>query len=896
MPAPWERYGGQSNGGIRYIPGPPVDPEEQERERLARENAALQAANSRANLGQAPLDAQIKALGIDAARRAPAEKAFDNEASFRKEFSARPEVANYGTILPQYTSAIQAGNNKAGDLNLVNAFAKILDPNSVVREGEVAMASSVGGAKEQIKGYLAAITGKGGLTPDQRAEIMGEIRTRGSQAADAYNLTRRNYTGMAQEYGIPSSRIVGPHLATPYQQVEANFLQRPVRNLDNTAGAVPNTGNYQEILRSTLSDPRLPPEQRLSAARQVAQRFGRPFDEAQALNAIRTGAPIRFEEDPSLAQPSQGQGGGLINSLAQSFQNTAAGVGQGLASLPDAAATAVGATLGVAADAIPGVPEWVSDRLKNPFTIGGAIERASPTSQAPGGQVARFGAQLLGGFAGTPQSLVNNVVNRVAGQVPAGFAGVTRPPASVEAAQAARDLGVRMPRFVAGGPTSQRLASAAEQTPFGAPIIGRATETMINDAQRARDVLASRVGEAGELETAGEAAIRGGSNFLTQSGARADRLYGRAEKLTGDVRIPLNNAKAALDQQIAELADTPGVVPQMLNTLTSLRGRIDGEWTPASIRRMRTILSNQFVDAGMQPGDASRRARMVVDAAEDDMVAGLRAAGKGGAAKAWQDASKFYRTRAQQIEETLAPILGANNDKTGAEVARSLMSNARGNGPRLANFLKEIPAEEAGSIRASIINQLGRSNAGQQNAAGDAFSLDTFLTHWDQLKSSRNLIFDPETRAGLNMLAQVADRAKAAGRTRNNSNTGTPIAAIATAVPGISGATAFAMGSPAAAATGFLAMAAGALAQSGGARLLASPGFARKLAQTPASAVAAQRFWSSPWVRQMARANPAVANDLDTFQQSILQGLNSNVVTRAAASPDAERDQYGYSR
>lgn len=449
-----------------------------------------------------------------------------------------------------------------------------------------------------------------------------------------------------------------------------------------------------------------------------------------------------------------------------------------------------------------------------------------------------------------------------------------------------------MPRFVAGGAGAQNAGRRMEQSPFGRGTISAGVDNMIGDSTAARSRIASGVGTVLEPEGMGDTAISGVRRALGKFGQRSERVYDRAERLSGDARVGLPTAQAEVARQVAELEDTPGVVPKMLDTLKGLSSRMGGTYTPASIRRMRTILTDQFIESGMQRGDASRRAGLVTQAAEADMVNGLAQAGKINAARAWQQASRVYKAQQDTIEEVFTPIMGANNDKSAEEVARALQSAARSNGGRIASLLKSIPKEDADTIRASLINQLGRSNSGQQNAAGEAFSLDTFLTHWDQIKGARGKIFDRETLEGLNHLAAVAQRAKATNRARGVSNTGADVWAVGGAMlpasVGIGGAVA---GSPVTAVGGFFAAASMALAQYGGAKLLAAPGFAKRLAATPTAPRAAARYWSSPWVAQMARTQPTIANDLAGFQQTVVRGIGGLAEHPLAASQSDEEDR-----
>ena len=65
-----------------------------------------------------------------------AEKTASMEDTLRQNYVKMPEVTGYKEVVTAFNSATTAGNTLAGDLNLVYAFAKAMDPGSVVREGD----------------------------------------------------------------------------------------------------------------------------------------------------------------------------------------------------------------------------------------------------------------------------------------------------------------------------------------------------------------------------------------------------------------------------------------------------------------------------------------------------------------------------------------------------------------------------------------------------------------------------------------------------------------------------------------------------------------------------------------------------------------------------------------
>jgi hypothetical protein len=182
-----------------------------------------------------------------------------------------------------------------------------------------------------------------------------------------------------------------------------------------------------------------------------------------------------------------------------------------------------------------------------------------------------------------------------------------------------------------------------------------------------------------------------------------------------------------------------------------------------------------------------------------------------------------------------------------------------------------LPAEESGTVRATLIGQLGRSRSGNQTAEGGGFSLDEFLTNWDQIRGSREQIFDRETVNSLSALARVAERVKAAGRYSNRSNTGS-------AVMGAS-LIAHAIYSP-------LTVAFQALGTHTAGRVLSSPRVARWLARMPRNPRAMPSYVQR--LGQIARTEPAIAADVLGLQQRLSQAFSQSPM-RAAAEEEVDR-------
>lgn len=433
--------------------------------------------------------------------------------------------------------------------------------------------------------------------------------------------------------------------------------------------------------------------------------------------------------------------------------------------------------------------------------------------------------------------------------------------------EAAQRQGITLLPADVGGPTTRRLTAAVAQTPAGAaPIIQRA-RAVADQAQSARDRIASEIGVALEPEAAGNAASGGARSYIAASRQMVGGLYDAAEKAAAGQRVAPTQALKALDENIRELAETPGGTPGLAH-LQGLRDALSGgDVSVSGLRNMRTVLRDQFIKDGLRGSDIERRVGLVLDAARDDVQQGLREAGKANAASLYAKADQAYRDRASLIDNTLKPLIGTREKpKSGEQVIKALTANLQGNNARAVKFLRALPSEEQANTRASIIGALGKASAGQQNAAGDAFSLEAFLTNWNKIgDSAKAAFFGNEARAALNDLAKVASGARQAGTYANRSQTGGVVTAIAT------GAT-FSAGFPVLLAT--------LGAQYGAGRLLASPRFARWVARGATTSLNREVY--ADRLTRIARAEPAIANEVLSLQQRLAEAFSSTPARLAA--------------
>lgn len=143
--------------------------------------------------------------------KAPQEQ-FQNANTLRKEYTSEPIVKQYREVVPIIESVQDAVNRptRAADLNLIYALGKIMDPNSVVREGEMVMARGTGTVQDTINGLLGQLDGSPTLKPETRQRLVAEMMSRFKGIDASHSQLAEVYKGIAQRNGLPVEDIIIP--------------------------------------------------------------------------------------------------------------------------------------------------------------------------------------------------------------------------------------------------------------------------------------------------------------------------------------------------------------------------------------------------------------------------------------------------------------------------------------------------------------------------------------------------------------------------------------------------------------------------------------------------------------------------------------------------------------
>ena len=188
-------------------------------------NAAASASEAAAARDRAEADS-LKSGIIPPAKRPEAEE------GFRKEYATGSKVFN--DVDSAYRRMIAIGNPKsddekgAADLAIVYGYMKLLDPGSVVREGEFATAESAGGAWAKVGNlYNKVLTGQR-LTDNQRQVFLGQAKKMYIAEKSKHDAFKSGIGRIASGYGLNTDNIFVGDAAMPNATAPGKSAQKTI--------------------------------------------------------------------------------------------------------------------------------------------------------------------------------------------------------------------------------------------------------------------------------------------------------------------------------------------------------------------------------------------------------------------------------------------------------------------------------------------------------------------------------------------------------------------------------------------------------------------------------------------------------------------------------------------
>jgi hypothetical protein len=164
-------------------------------------------AASRAAAAASGAEAKRKNAEADqlAAGVIPVDKRPEQETKFRKEYTDLTK--GYQEVKSAYGRVLSSQDNAVGDLSLIFGYMKMLDPGSVVREGEFATAQNAAGVPERVQNVYNRVLSGTRLSEGQRKAFKGQAEGLFKQAGQQEATVRTGLERIAKGYGLNTANI-----------------------------------------------------------------------------------------------------------------------------------------------------------------------------------------------------------------------------------------------------------------------------------------------------------------------------------------------------------------------------------------------------------------------------------------------------------------------------------------------------------------------------------------------------------------------------------------------------------------------------------------------------------------------------------------------------------------
>jgi hypothetical protein len=174
--------------------------EQIEQAKAARRASDAAAKKSGAEAVRAEAEAKQMSAGI-----IPVDKRPELETKFRKEYN--DQTKPYQEVKSAYGRVLSSEDSAVGDLSLIFGYMKMLDPGSVVREGEFATAQNAAGVPERITNIYNKVATGQRLSPSQRESFKGQAKGLYNSALEGEKTVRTGLERISKGYGLNTENI-----------------------------------------------------------------------------------------------------------------------------------------------------------------------------------------------------------------------------------------------------------------------------------------------------------------------------------------------------------------------------------------------------------------------------------------------------------------------------------------------------------------------------------------------------------------------------------------------------------------------------------------------------------------------------------------------------------------
>lgn len=207
--------------------------------------------------------------------------------------------------------------------------------------------------------------------------------------------------------------------------------------------------------------------------------------------------------------------------------------------------------------------------------------------------------------------------------------------------------------------------------------------------------------------------------------------------------IAINAERKALGLNVFEPTRTAAQIEDEVTQF--LVKQADGNLPYESLKKLRTLVGRELADNSLVSDVPRSKWAALYGAISEDLGDAATAAGPKAKA-AWDRANKYTRLSLERMDQLSSVV---NRDAPEKVFAAAISGTSEG-ATTVRRLVGALPAQERRELAAAVLQRMGRAAPGQQNAMGDAFSSETFLTNLSKLSpSARIAIFGKTSRSDL---------------------------------------------------------------------------------------------------------------------------------------------------
>lgn len=425
--------------------------------------------------------------------------------------------------------------------------------------------------------------------------------------------------------------------------------------------------------------------------------------------------------------------------------------------------------------------------------VGAATGQTAAEDAFPGNPIASLFGSLAGGgisgVAANANQIAKSAIRRgtTADQVAQtmdDFATVGATPTVAQAVQKPPVPGGQpQPNFLAQG-----TETAVSNYPGGAGIMAKKASDLQAGIGAKVGSMADDLAPNSDPMSAGRAIKKGiTEGFVPDKRATEGDLYDQVSNaIPAGQRFDATRLSDALDEIDSNIGgarntmSSPIVGAGLPDQITQLKAALQKDSTPGlpqgsapnmtfkSMQSIRTSIGQQLQNPELRGSPQIGALKKIYSALTEDMG--------NAAAQSGPDAEAAF-SRAGQYSKGLNSRLDVLQDVTNSDIPEQIFRNATTNtkdgATALTATMKSLPPDQRAQVTSAVLKRMGLAKAGQQNASGDAFSMETFLTNWNGMSpQAKNALFNgvgnPELRQNIDAISRVAGNVRAGGKVFSN--------------------------------------------------------------------------------------------------------------------------------